>query len=118
MPRPRKRRRVDLSEIEAMLAEAVGVDLDRLLELIRRVNPSRLDCSAEQRSARYAFKARLQSRVLREFAAEVIVVRTPRPGVIAIRRRGARGDACHAVVDALDTDAREVVATALARGPK
>ncbi len=116
MPRPRKRRRVNVMEIEALLADGLPVELDDLFEFVRQVNPSRLECPPDQREVRYQLKARLQSRVLRDFPTAVTVVRTRRAGVVGIRRQGRRGDACHAIVSRLDPDVRAVVLAMLGNG--
>jgi hypothetical protein len=115
MPRPRTRRRVDLSGVEAIVAGEVDVGLNELLELVRRVNPTRLCRSSEETARRYALKARLQSRILRDFWSEVLVVPTSRRGVVGIRRRGVRGDACHAVVAHLDRDVQARLRAVLAQ---
>jgi hypothetical protein len=118
MPRPRKHRPADPEEIEVALGGEIEVGLDRLLELVRRVNPSRLQHAVPEREQRYRLKARLQSRILRDFATEVTVVPTKRIGIVGIRRRGRRGDACHAVVAHLDPDVQHLVELVLTRRDK
>jgi hypothetical protein len=104
--RPRKRRRFDVETVEAILAGEVLVDLGQLFELVRRVNPTGLRRSADEREMRYALKARLQSRILRDFSDDVVVLPTKRTGIVSIRRCGTRREACHALVSRLDSNAR------------
>lgn len=118
MPRPRKRRPVPPSQVLAVLEGDAVADLAQLLDLVRRVNPSRLGLQGDLLEERYVLKARLQSLVLRRYADEITIAPTRHAGVVGIRRRGQRGDACHAVVARLDADARALVAAALASRQK
>lgn len=106
MGRRRKLGRFSPERVAAALASTDAPALDELLRLIRSTNPTRRDLDAPERARRYALKASLQSAILRHHADHVDVVPTPRPDVVALRLRGRRGDAGHAVVAALDPDVR------------
>jgi hypothetical protein len=86
-------------------ADRVKPGATELIELIRRENPTGRALSAREAEARYARKARLQSLLVRRFQDELTVVpEADHPGTVSLRHRGR--DACHAVIAALDEDAR------------
>jgi hypothetical protein len=109
MPRRRKRSSYSETTVRAVLAGSELPELDVLLELIRSLNPSRLELDPAARELRYAWKAQLQSVLLRRYGAELEVFTTSRPGIVGIRRRGVRGDGGHARVSRLDADVRAYV---------
>lgn len=119
MARRRKRPRVAPGELERILAGESRPTLERLLELVRAVNPTRItSADGEQRARGYALKARLQDLIIAWHAGELAVHPTRHPGVVALRLVGRRGDACHAVVAELAPESRAWVAAALqARAP-
>lgn len=78
-----------------------------LCSLIHDVNPSGRPLPPAEAARRYAQKSRLQSILIREFAAETEVRPEPnKEGVISLRHRFTGADACHAVLAELDEDAR------------
>ena len=67
---------------------------------------------------RYAQKSRLQSLLVRRFGPELEVVPDPASeGTVSLHHRGHGRDGCHAVLDALDEDARAWVRLQLDLGP-
>lgn len=107
MARRRKLTRFEPDAIAALLAGREVASLDRLLELVRGANPTRRGAlEPGEARRRYALKARLQSLVIAQHGGALVVVPTRRPGVVALRLAGRRGDAGHAVVAALDSAAR------------
>lgn len=76
------------------------------MRLIHVVNPTARELREPDRQRRYELKARLQSLLVRRFADEIRVVRGDEPGVVSLFHRYANEDACHAVINELDTDAR------------
>ena len=116
MARRRKLRRFEPEAIEALLAGRETASLDRLLELVRGTNPTRRGAlEPGEARRRYALKARLQSLAIARHGAALIVVATRSPGVVALRLAGRRGDACHALVAALEPAARAWVEAGLGR---
>jgi hypothetical protein len=92
---------------EAVLAGRAKVSVAELLDLIHRVNPTGRDRGAREEEVRYAQKSRLQSLLVRRFGASLEVVADPdRDGTVSLLHRGHGRDGCHAVVAALDEDAR------------
>jgi hypothetical protein len=93
-----------------ILAGRTAVDPGELIDLIHEVNPTGRGRGASETAARYALKSRLQSLLVNRFAADLEVSPDPGdPGVASIRHRYRRHDACHAVITALDDDARSWV---------
>src|SRR5688572_22212541 len=84
-----------------------------LISLIHRVNPTDRGLSPEQEVERYALKARLQSRLIRDFCEHLqLRLEQADPGsepIVSIEHRGFRRDAAHVPLSALDPDARERV---------
>ncbi len=106
MTRRRKLGRFVPERVAEVIDAGAVIALDELVALIRSTNPTRRELAAPERARRYALKARLQSAVLRHHADRVEVAPTAQSGVVAIRLLGRRGDAGHAVIDALDPDVR------------
>ncbi len=116
MARRRKLPRFEPDAIEGLLEGRATATLDRLLELVRGTNPTRRSAlDPDEARRRYALKARLQSLVIACHGASLVVVATRTPGVVALRLAGRRGDACHAVVAALEPPARAWVEAGLQR---
>jgi hypothetical protein len=114
--RRRKLPRIAPDEVQDVLAGRREVDLKRLLELIRGVNPTRAShATPAERRERYRLKACLQSLLVARHREELGVFLTRHPGVVALRRVGQRGDGCHAVIADLDPEAQRWVAAALER---
>lgn len=81
-----------------------------LVDLIHRVNPTGRGLEAADRAERYDVKHRLQSLLVRRHSGHLIVeVDRADPRVVGLRHQRIRLDACHAVVDDLDDDARSWV---------
>src|SRR5262249_34212156 len=103
---------------EDVLAGRVKVGAAELLDLIHRVNPTGRELGARETALLYAQKARLQSLVIRRFGPELEVVPDPaNEGTVLILHPGHGRDACHAVLDTLDEDARAWVQRELDLGP-
>lgn len=116
--RRRRRPKIAPGRLEAVLDGSVEPELDELLDMIRSVNPTRLGLGAEERAQRYALKAHLQSLLVRRYYESIAVFSTSRAGVVGLRNKNGRGDACHAVVSHLDPEAQELVAQGLAEQPE
>src|SRR6185437_11194752 len=101
-----------------VLQGRVRPDVRALVSLIHDVNPSGRDhLPAAEIARRYTVKARLQSLLVRRFAAEIDVDPVPgEPRLASLRHRGSGVDACHAVIAELDDDARSWVQRALDLG--
>ncbi len=111
MPKPRL-------DPEDILAGRVKVTAGELLDLIHRVNPTGRDLPAREEALRYAQKSRLQSLLVRRFGPELTIEPDlAHEGTVSIAHRGQGRDGCHAVLDALDEDARSWVRRALDLGP-
>ncbi len=104
----RHRKRKRSPEPEEVLAGRVDLKPPELIELIHRVNPTGRELDASQEADRYRQKAALQSLLIRRFGDEHLAVTPAEPeGVVSLdSHRGGTRDACHAVVDELDPDAR------------
>ncbi len=100
--------------MDAVLEGSVEPGFDELLDMIRSINPTRIGLGAEERAQRYALKAHLQSLLIRRYYELIAVFPSARTGLVGLRKKNGRGDACHAVVSHLDPEARELVALALA----
>src|SRR5688572_25163280 len=102
---------------EDVLAGRARVGARELLGLIHACNPTGRELSPAETSRGYALKARLQSLLVRRHRDEVVVERDAQPGVVGLRLRYTGGDACHALVAALDEDVRSWVQLQLDLGP-
>lgn len=111
------KRRGRLLDPEDILAGRARASASELFDLIHRVNPTGQGLGARDAEQRYRLKSRLQSLLVRRFPEHVEVIAEPgNDGVVSLRRPGG-GDACHAVVDALDDDARAWVTLQIDLGP-
>jgi hypothetical protein len=103
---------------EDVLAGRAKPSAIELLDLIHRVNPTGQALGARDAELRYALKSRLQSLLVRRFPEQIEVVpERGRDGVVSLRHRGGAHDGCHAVVAALDEDARAWVQMEIDLGP-
>jgi hypothetical protein len=94
-------------DLDDVLASRVKPTAAELLDLIHRINPTGRELGAREAELRYAQKSRLQSFLVRRFAAEIEVVPDPHhEGTVSLQHRGHGRDGCHAVIAALDDDAR------------
>lgn len=99
------RRRED-ADPAAVLAGREDVSPEDLFRLIHRVNPTGQELEARYERRLYEQKSRLQSLLVRRHADLVAVAPTERDGVVSLGHRSGFLDACHAVVDELEPDAR------------
>jgi hypothetical protein len=106
--RARKRRPIDEGLIQLVL-DGAPIELGELCEWIRRCNPTGLALSEGERRRRYAWKARLQSELIRRFGSELTVRDADSPGVVGLSRKSGRGDGGHAVVQELSAEAQRWV---------
>src|SRR5579863_8121290 len=112
---PEGRTSLDSNDV---LAGRVKVNAVELLDLIHRVNPTGHDLPTREAELRYAQKSRLQSLLVRRFASSLTVVPDPdHEGTVSLRHQGHGRDGCHAVIAALDEDARAWVQMQLDLGP-
>lgn len=95
-----------MEEAEALLRRGATVPIEQLIRLIHAVNPSTRSLRASDVSRRYSLKAQLQSLLIRNFPEQIQVVRTGTPGVVSLLHGYVGLDACHAVIDELEEDAR------------
>jgi hypothetical protein len=104
------KRKTSLPDPDDVLAGRARPSAAELLQLIHRENPTGRELGAPATELRYARKARLQSLLVRRFGADLEVAADPAlPGTVSLRHRGHGRDACHAIVAALDDDARSWV---------
>src|SRR5262249_9289413 len=106
VPKHKKTHRLDPDDV---LEGRARPNARELLALIHEVNPSGHDLPAKETARRYAQKSRLQTLLIHRFPDEVVVEPSNEPGVVGLRHRVSGADACHAVVAALDDDARSWV---------
>jgi hypothetical protein len=100
-----------------VLADRVKVSAGELLDLIHHVNATGREPGAREVEQRYAQKSCLQSLLVRRFGPELEVVLDPeRGGTVSLLHPGHGRDGCHAVISALDEDARAWVQLQI-RGP-
>ncbi len=110
MPKPRPPKGTWETRAADVLGSRAAVDPGGLIDLIHEINPTGRGRGAEETSARYALKSRLQSLLVTRFGADLEIAPDPDdPGVVSIRHRYRRHDACHAVIASLDDDARSWV---------
>jgi hypothetical protein len=116
MPKPRAPKGAwDARAAEVLSGHAL--DPGELIDLIHEVNPTGKGRGAEETTARYAVKSRLQSLLIVRYGDDLEILPDPHdPGVAALRHRYRRQDACHAVITALDDEARSRVQRALDLG--
>ncbi|MFH0900466.1 MAG: hypothetical protein V2A73_07540 [Pseudomonadota bacterium] len=106
------RRQDVIAEIEAVLARPAPPAIAVILDLIRRVNPTGHDLPAAETDRRYKLKARLQSLLVRCFGEQLGIESDEaeaQAGVVLLRHLYSGIDACHAVLDELDEDARAAI---------
>jgi len=93
---------------EDLLAEKVPATARDLIRTIHRINPTKEGVEPKEASDRYRLKAALQSLLIRRFG-EGLIIEQPdvnQPALIGIRLRNFNEDACHAMIQELDEDAR------------
>lgn len=86
-----------------------------LIALIHRINPTDRGLGEAEKARRYAIKAKLQSRLVRDWAGH-LEIREEDDNVLAISHRGHSRDAAHVPRSALEPDARMIVDRLLAFG--
>lgn len=93
-----------------VLADRVRPDARELIALIHDVNPTGLNLDRKETARRYALKSRLQSVLIRRFPDDVDASPEPdEPGIVALRYQPLDLNACHALLNELDEDARSRV---------
>lgn len=109
MARKRKKKRsgkkgLDPSEV---LSGSVHPTVEQLVELIARINPTGSSLPPGEVRRRYEHKSALQSLLINRHSDELSVEPDPeQENVVVLRHRYGHRDACHAVIDELDVDAR------------
>jgi tetratricopeptide (TPR) repeat protein len=100
-------RELDPSDV---LSGRVRPSARELVSLIHDANPSGRDLPEREARRRYSTKSRLQSLLIRRFPDEIEVADT-RDGseIVVLTHRPTGLDACHALVEELDEDARSLV---------
>ncbi len=89
-----------------MLAGRVDVGIRKLFELIHWVNPTGQELPARDAARLYSQKSGLQSLLIRRFGDQLTVKEDEREGIVSLEHDSGTRDACHAVLDELDADAR------------
>jgi hypothetical protein len=102
----KKARELDPEEV---LAGRRSVTPEDLFRLIHQVNPTGLGHDRDEEIRLYRQKSDLQSRLIREHSEMLALRRGPGDGVVSLVHRLGQFDACHAVVDELEPDARSWV---------
>lgn len=95
-----------IEQAEALLKRDATVPIEHLIRLIHAVNPTTRSLSLSDETRRYSIKAQLQSLLIRRFPERIRVRRTDVAGVVSLLHGYVGLDACHAVVDELEEDAR------------
>ena len=103
-----KRRGRGQPTVEGALSGHQRLDAVALMRLIHQVNPTGEALPPDEEARRYRQKASLQSALVRQHSGS-LVIEPAREGVVSIRHSLLDLDACHAVVDELDEDARSLV---------
>lgn len=102
-----------------VLAGRAKLDAAGMIALVNEVNPTGRGRDAKESAARYALKARLLGVLVTRFPDTLDVTCEPaQQGVVSIRLRARPQVACHAVIEALDDDARSWVTRRLDLGPE
>ena len=91
---------------EDVIAGRVSPGARDLIALIHEVNPTGIGLTERETSRRYAQKRRLQSLLIGRFREDLSVEASVDDAVVTIRHRYLGVDACHAVLDELDEEAR------------
>jgi tetratricopeptide (TPR) repeat protein len=79
----------------------------QLIEAIHAVNPTNRDGFSDDKARRYQLKSRLQSLLLERYKEDIAIrLESNEEGVVLLVHRTLGLDACHAVIDELDIDAR------------
>lgn len=91
-----------------VLKEKVPITVHELIKMIHRINPTGENISSKKASERYKIKTQLQSLLIRRFHERLIVEQpeSENPRLVGFRLRHFDEDACHAIIDELDEDAR------------
>lgn len=108
--RKKKRQENDYQENDYydVLKQKVPVAVHELIRMIHRINPTGENLSPTKSAERYRVKTQLQSLLIRRFP-ESLIVEQPEPEnprLVGFRLRHFDQDACHAMIDELDEDAR------------
>ncbi|HHH27384.1 MAG TPA: hypothetical protein ENK57_03405, partial [Polyangiaceae bacterium] len=106
MAKRSRRRKANVVDPERVLRGAIELDVRGLLDLIHDINPTERGLPRAEEERRYVLKSRLQSKLIRDFDAELEVESDDTQRVVAIRHRYGGGDGCHAILDELDDDVR------------
>jgi tetratricopeptide (TPR) repeat protein len=110
MARRRKHKNRDQPlDAEAVADGRLDVRPGQLFDLIHEVNPTGRDLPRAETTRRYQLKNRLRSPLVRRFGDEHLIVRPGDDGTVSLDHRSGSRDACHAVVDELEPDARSWV---------
>jgi hypothetical protein len=104
--------RSSIEDVDAVLNGRVVLSAEGLLALIREVNPTHRDLPAAEEARRYAIKSRLQSLLIRRHG-DLLSYEEDAPGVVAIRLGVGLPVGSHALLSALDDEARSRVRWAL-----
>ena len=103
-PSKQKSAKLDPADV---LAGRVRPSVQDLIQLISQVNPTGEELPEAEAERRYQEKSALQSLLVNRFSEELAVVSDPeKEGIVLLRHRYGARDACHAVLDELDPDAR------------
>jgi len=103
----KRKKRIELDPYE-VLDERVLVTAHELIQLIHQINPTNKKKSSKMASESYRLKARLQSMLIRQFK-DSLQVELPDPEntqIVGLCLRHFNEDACHALINELDDDAR------------
>jgi len=103
--RKRKASRIDPNDV---LEGNITPSAQELARLIHRINPTGQDLPSRKEAERYKMKSRLQSLLIRRFGKELAVILpdAENPGLVALDLPRCNEEACHALMDELDEDAR------------
>jgi hypothetical protein len=96
--------------IKEILAGKISVTALELIRLIHRINPTREDTNKGDTRKRYSLKAQLQSLLIQKFKDNLVVMPDlDNPELVSLQLKHFDENACHALVQALDEEARSWV---------
>lgn len=104
-----KAKRPAPSSVRDIMSGVAHATAERIFALIHDVNPTGRNVSERDRERRYREKSALQSLLIREHAESLTFEIGSGEGVVTIRHADLGYDACHAVLDDLELDARSIV---------
>lgn len=104
----KKKQYAQLPDPHDVLAGRSNVTVRELVRIIHGINPTSENLPQHKKAERYRLKSNLQSFLIQHFADRIIVEQPDpdNPALVGFRLRNFDEDACHAIVNDLDENAR------------